>query len=164
MRDKVWGSTASLFKWRFSSRRRCRCLSYLIEKAQAQSHHFGWPAPTQTSYFIGPYNLHFLLFSGTGALLFHPYCFQIRAQTLFGIGEGCPHHFQNGAIWTPLLSKWVLLAKEEKIILNFIYQRLCTHPHFKAEACGCSKRSYNGSKGDTVLKEVLTLEIRCTCK
>ena len=33
-----------------------------------------WPAPIQTSYFIGPYNLHYLLFSGIGALLcHHPY-------------------------------------------------------------------------------------------
>ena len=33
--------------------------------------------PFQTSYFIGPYNLHHLLFSGIGALLcHHPYCFQ----------------------------------------------------------------------------------------
>ena len=28
-----------------------------------------WPTPIQTSYFIGPYNLHYLLFSGIGTLL-----------------------------------------------------------------------------------------------
>ena len=28
-----------------------------------------WLTPIQTSYFIGPYNLHYLLFSGIGALL-----------------------------------------------------------------------------------------------
>ena len=30
MRDKVWGSANSLFKWRFRSRRRRRCLNSLI--------------------------------------------------------------------------------------------------------------------------------------
>ena len=36
---------------------------------------------------IGPYNLHYLLFSGMGALLcHHPYCFPSQSQTLFGIG------------------------------------------------------------------------------
>ena len=49
------------------------------------------PAPIQTSYFIGPYNLHYLLFSGIGALLcHHPYCFPCQSQTLFGIGAGRP--------------------------------------------------------------------------
>ena len=46
--------------------------------------------PIQTSYFIqGPYNLHYLLFSGMGALLCH-YCFHSESQTLFGIGAGRP--------------------------------------------------------------------------
>ena len=50
-----------------------------------------WPTPIQTSYFIGPYNLHCLLFSGIGALLcHHPYCFPSQSQTLFGIGAGRP--------------------------------------------------------------------------
>ena len=50
-----------------------------------------WPAPIQTSYFIPPYNLHYLLFSGIGALLCHPsYCFPSQSQTLFGIGAGRP--------------------------------------------------------------------------
>ena len=50
-----------------------------------------WPTPIQTSYFIGPYNLHYLLFSGIAALLcHHPYCFCSQSQTLFGIGAGRP--------------------------------------------------------------------------
>ena len=50
-----------------------------------------WPTPIQTSHFIGPYNLHYLLFSGIGALLcHHPYCFCSQSQTLFGIGAGRP--------------------------------------------------------------------------
>ena len=49
------------------------------------------PTPIQTSYFIGPYNLRCLLFSGIGALLcHHPYCFPSQSQTLFGIGAGRP--------------------------------------------------------------------------
>ena len=48
-----------------------------------------WPAPFRSSYFIGPYNLHYLLFSGIGALLcHHPCCFPSQSQTLFGIGVG----------------------------------------------------------------------------
>ena len=40
---------------------------------------------------IGPYNLHYLLFSGMGALLcHHPYCFPSQSQTLFGIDAGRP--------------------------------------------------------------------------
>ena len=40
---------------------------------------------------IGPYNLHYLLFSGIGALLcHHPYCFPSQSQTLFGTGPGRP--------------------------------------------------------------------------
>ena len=40
---------------------------------------------------IGAYNLHYLLFSGMGALLrHHPYCFASQSQTLFGIGAGRP--------------------------------------------------------------------------
>ena len=36
-----------------------------------------------------PYNLHYLLFSGIGALLcHHSYCFPSQSQTLFGIGAG----------------------------------------------------------------------------
>ena len=72
-------------------------------------------------------------------LTHHPYCFPRQSQTLFGTGEGWPHHFQSGVISTPLLSKWFLLAKEEKTILNFVGQRLCTHPQFKTKACGCSE-------------------------
>ena len=50
-----------------------------------------WPARIQTSSFIGPYNLHYLLFSGIGALLFHyPHCFLSQSQTSFGIGKGPP--------------------------------------------------------------------------
>ena len=38
-----------------------------------------------------PYNLHYLLFSGIGALLcHHSYCFPSQSQTLFGIGAGRP--------------------------------------------------------------------------
>ena len=44
-----------------------------------------WPAPIQTSYFIGPYNLHYLIFSGIRALLcHHPYCSPSQLQILFG--------------------------------------------------------------------------------
>ena len=40
---------------------------------------------------IGAYNLHYLLFSGMGALLcHHPYCFPSQSQTLFAIGAGRP--------------------------------------------------------------------------
>ena len=40
---------------------------------------------------IGAYNLHYLLFSGMGALLcHHPYRFPSQSQTLFGIGAGRP--------------------------------------------------------------------------
>ena len=50
-----------------------------------------WPAPIQISYFIGPYSLHYLLFSGIGALFCHyPYCFPSQSKTLFGIGAGRP--------------------------------------------------------------------------
>ena len=49
------------------------------------------PAPIQTSYFISSYNLHYLLFSGIGALLcHHPDCFPSQSQTLFGTGAGRP--------------------------------------------------------------------------
>ena len=48
-------------------------------------------APIQTSYFIGPNNLHYLLFSEIGALLcHHPCCFPSQSQTLPGIGVGRP--------------------------------------------------------------------------
>ena len=54
--------------------------------------------PIQTSCFIGPYILDYLLFSGIGALLcHHPYCFLSQSQTLFGIGTGRPNrigHFR----------------------------------------------------------------------
>ena len=50
-----------------------------------------WPTRIQTSYFTGPYNLHYQLFSVIGALLsHHPYCFPSQSQTLFGIGAGRP--------------------------------------------------------------------------
>ena len=51
-----------------------------------------WPTPIQTSCFIGPYNLHYLLFSGIGTLLcHHPYYFCSQSsQPLFGIGAGQP--------------------------------------------------------------------------
>ena len=50
-----------------------------------------WPTPIQTSYFIGPCNLHYLLFSAIGALLcHHPHCFPSQSQTLFGMGAGRP--------------------------------------------------------------------------
>ena len=40
---------------------------------------------------IGAYNLHYLLFSGMGALLcHHPYCFPSQLQTVFGINAGWP--------------------------------------------------------------------------
>ena len=49
------------------------------------------PTPIKTSYFIGPNNLHYLLFSGIGALLcHHPYCFPSQSQTLFGLSAGRP--------------------------------------------------------------------------
>ena len=45
-----------------------------------------WPERIQTSYFIGPYNLHYLLFPGIGALLcHHPYW-----DSLFGTGAVRP--------------------------------------------------------------------------
>ena len=48
-----------------------------------------WPTPIQPSYLIGPCNLHYLLFSGIGALLcHHPHCFPSQSQTLFGMGAG----------------------------------------------------------------------------
>ena len=51
------------------------------------------PAPFQTSYFIGSYKLHYLLFSGIGALLCHdPYCFPSQSQTLFGLSADRPIH------------------------------------------------------------------------
>ena len=41
--------------------------------------------------FIGPCHLHYLLFSGIGALLcHHPYCFPSQSQTVFGMGAGRP--------------------------------------------------------------------------
>ena len=50
-----------------------------------------WATPIQTSYFISLYNLHYLLFSGMGAMLCHnPYCFLSQSQTLFGTGAGRP--------------------------------------------------------------------------
>ena len=58
----------------------------------------------QHPYFIGPYNLHYLLFSGIGALLCHHlFCFPSQSQILFGIGAGLPALLQrklsrNGAI------------------------------------------------------------------
>ena len=52
-----------------------------------------WPATFQTSHFIGPYNLHYLLLSGIGALLcHHPYCFPSQSQIWFGIDAGPPHY------------------------------------------------------------------------
>ena len=49
-----------------------------------------WPT-IQTSYFIGPCNLHYLLFSGIEALLcHHPHCFPSQSQTLLGMGTGRP--------------------------------------------------------------------------
>ena len=56
--------------------------------------------PIQTSYFIGPCNLHYLLFSGIGALLcHHPHCFPSQSQTLFGMGAG----------WLPItaIARWL---------------------------------------------------------
>ena len=39
----------------------------------------------------GAYDMHYLLFSGIGALLcHHPYCFPSQSQSLFGIGAGRP--------------------------------------------------------------------------
>ena len=47
--------------------------------------------PIQTSYFIGPCNLHYLLFSGIWALLcHHPHCFPSQSQTLFEMGACRP--------------------------------------------------------------------------
>ena len=55
-----------------------------------------WSAPIQTSYFTGPYNLHYQLFSGIGALLcHHPYCFPSQSQTFFEIGGGRPSKTMN---------------------------------------------------------------------
>ena len=59
-----------------------------------------WPTPIQTSYFIGPCNLHYLLFSGIWALLcHHPHCFPSQSQTLFGMGAG----------WLPItaIARWL---------------------------------------------------------
>ena len=40
---------------------------------------------------MGPYNLHYVLFSGIGALLCHySHCFLSESETLFGIGAGPP--------------------------------------------------------------------------
>ena len=63
-----------------------------------------WPTPIQTSYFIGPCNLHYLLFSGIGALLcHHPHCFPSQSQTLFGMGAG----------WPPItaIARWLFQCK-----------------------------------------------------
>lgn len=50
-----------------------------------------WPAHIQASYFIGPYNLPYLLFSRKGALLcLHPNCLPNQSQTSFGIGGDRP--------------------------------------------------------------------------
>ena len=50
-----------------------------------------WPARFGSSYFIRPYNLHYLLFSEKGALLcHHPYCFPSQSQTLFAIDATSP--------------------------------------------------------------------------
>ena len=63
-------------------------------------------APIQTSYFSGPYNLHYLLIQGIGALLYHhPFCFPSESQTLFGIGAGRPSlcHWNLGSGFQLLL-------------------------------------------------------------
>ena len=50
-----------------------------------------WPAHIQASYFIGSYNLHYLLFSRLGTLLcHHPNCLPNQSQTLLGIGADRP--------------------------------------------------------------------------
>ena len=61
----------------------------------------------QTSYFIGPYNLHYLLFSKIEALLcHHPYCFSSQSQIFFGIGAGeQPGDFFGGKIPSTLLEE-----------------------------------------------------------
>ena len=54
--------------------------------------------PSKPLFFIGPYNLHYLLFSRIGAsLCHHPYCYPSQSQTVFGIGAGRP------CMTTPLL-------------------------------------------------------------
>ena len=48
-RDKVWGSANSLFKWRFRSRRRRRCVNSLF---------LPQPAPTMFTIVFSPYSYH----------------------------------------------------------------------------------------------------------
>ena len=61
----------------------------------------------ETSYFISPYNLHYLLFSKIEALLcHHPYCFSSQSQILLGIGAGDqPGDFFGGKIPSTLLEE-----------------------------------------------------------
>ena len=56
--------------------------------------------------FVGPYNLHSLLFSGIEAsLCHHPYCFPSQSQTLFGIGAGRPAFWRN-CTFKPFHNLW----------------------------------------------------------
>ena len=70
-----------------------------------------WPAPFQTSYFIGPYNLHYLLFSRIWALLCRSpsLFFPSKSQTLFGIGTGPPMFLESiGSHLTLFKCNWML--------------------------------------------------------
>ena len=84
------------------------------------------PSPIQTSYFIGAYNLHYLLFSGIGALLcHHPYCFPSQSQTLFGIGAGRP---PLRAILFRQTSSWLIFMSSPWSLVSHLHSNgFCRH-------------------------------------
>ena len=83
-------------------------------------------APIQTSYFIGPYNLHYVSFSGIGALLcHHPYCFPSQSQTLFGIGAGRP---PLRAILFRQTSSWLIFMSSPWSLVSHLHSNgFCRH-------------------------------------
>ena len=105
--------TATIFVYKTMNRRPCLCTKKILWElnsshvktflsfqaiCKAADHAtwlktIYWLATFQTSYFIGPYNLHYLLLSGIGALLcHHPYCFPSQSQIWFGIDVGPPYY------------------------------------------------------------------------
>ena len=102
--------TAAIFAYKTMNRRTCLCTKKNDVEIELFSHvktflsfqaidhatwlkTIYWPATFQTAHFIGPYNLHYLLLSGIGALLCHyPYCFPSQSQIWFGIDAGPPHY------------------------------------------------------------------------
>ena len=102
--------TAAIFVYKTMNRRPCLCTKKNHVEIELFSHvktfllfqaidhatwlkTIYWPATFQTAHFIGPYNLHYLLLSGIGALLcHHPYCFPSQSQIWIGIGAGLPHY------------------------------------------------------------------------